>query len=425
MKKLLLTTILAFSFSAHATPAPALPPAIPAVPAYGLPSGVPSPEGLTLKVSRGESLFEITRLVLADILKVQFYIAPELVNSTDTVSVNLLGLSKENALSVLTEILKTRGYSVNKGKVYFITKSETSVERKKTEEPTESFTYSVNHPKAFYALSSQLPVIFPAVCFSFGQCSEDKLPATTVQKLAKDELAPSTFVVVAPVSQVKAVKAQLEKLDSPLPRIYLKTALYEVSSNESAGNGIALALSLLNNKLNLKIGDDLGIKQGITFNSPNASLVFGTLDGDSRFKSLTTPELSIINGATASISSGSQYPIPTTKTTDKDTTQTYDFKDTGVIVNITPELFPTSALLNVGFEISDVSKYASATSVPIFNTSKFNVQTTVNYGQAFILGGINIDKEVQSTTSFFSFNTSKSTDRTKRQLVLVGYVERE
>lgn len=419
----LLTLVSLSTFANTAQLPPPLPVPIPAM--SGLPGAVPATPDVVLKVSRGETLFEVVRLVLNDILKVNFYISPELVNSQDTVSVNFNGLPKDLALSTLETILTSRGFELKKGKVYTIVKLENSANLKKVDEATQLFTYHVKNPKSFYQMSSQLPVIFPSVCFSFGTCAEDKQPITTAQKLNKEELPPSFFSVIAPISQVKQVKSMLEKIDIPLPKIYLKAALYEVSSNVSEGNGVSLAVSLLNDKLKIKLGDDLGIKQSISFSTPSISAVFGTLDGDSRFKAITAPELSLVNGSSATITSGSQYPIPTTTKTDKDQTQTYDFKDIGTSVNITPELFPETALLNVGFEISDVAKYASSTSVPILNTSKFSGQTTVKYGEVFIFGGITISKEIESSTSFFGFKTSKTLDNTKRQLVLVGYVEKE
>lgn len=425
LRPLLCLLPLLLSLSVKAQP---LPPSLPPIP-------LPPVSGrLDATFSRGIVLPEFVRIVLEDTLRVPFVLAPELVTSTDTVAVSLKGLSRTQALSILEEVLKSRGFSVKSGSVYIVTKLPPPSEAKPKgdPEPREVLTYRPRY-RSIQTFQEQLPGLFPTVYFSFSRrqssSSDSTSPVTSTDKREPDLSPVDVFFADAPKSVLASLTSVLSALDAPVSQVRIKASLYEVGTSSATGNGVSLALSVLNDKLKLSFGDAQASSSApyISFKTPAVSAVFTALDGDSRFKSLSSPELLVASGKEASLQVGSSVPIlSSTTTTDNGTSQSVEYRDTGTILRIKPEVRDSSILLDVSFELSDaVQTTTGVLSSPTLVKREFKSSPVLSPGEFLIVGGLTSDRTSQaSSRSFFSFSDSDSRNSSRSELVLVLYADK-
>lgn len=405
-------------------PALTLPPPIPA-------PAVPSAPALTASFSRGLPLAEFTRIVLEDVLKVPFVFSPEILASQDLVGMSLKSLDKKAALAVLTEILAARGFSLKQGSVYVVSKLPPEEAKKSVDaEPREFLSYRPRY-RSVAVFQEQLPGLFPRVYFTFGRrsgsTSEQSSPLTSPEKREKDLEPVDVFYAHAPKAQLADLKAVLAALDVPTPQVRIRAALYEVQSSTTDGTGVSLALSLLGDKLKLSFGEAPDTsKASISFTTPSVSAVFQTLDGDSRFKSLAAPELLAASGKEAVLQVGASVPVLTGTTTGNgQVTQAVDYKETGTILKLKPEIHDDALAIDVRFELSDAVKTTTGVQAsPTLVKRMFQASPIVQPGQFLILGGLLTDRDAGLNSRVFGFSTGKSSEKAKTELVLVLFAEK-
>lgn len=411
MKKLLLSTLFLASNFAFAQ-LPALPPLAQTPP-------------LTASFSRGIPLPEFTRIVLEDVLRVPFVLPPEFLLLTDSVGVSLKQLEKKQALEVLQTILHSRDFELKTGPVYFVTK-RTKAEVQKSDELREIFVFKPkNRPVSYF--QEQLPGLFPTIYFTFSKrqnSSDNSTPLTSTEKRDKDADPLDTFFAHVPVSQLPDLKHVLDALDTPLPQVRIRASLYEVATSNSNGNGVSVALSLLSDKLKINFGEQSS-KSTISFKTSTVSAVFSTLDGDSRFKSLASPEILASTGKQALLQVGASVPILSSTTSgDGQTTQSVEYRDTGVILKLKPEVFTDTVQISVDFEISDaVQTSTGVDSSPTFTKRQFQAVPVIKPGETLILGGLLSDRDNQTRSRFFGWNTGSARNTDKSELVLVLHAD--
>lgn len=429
MKKLylILPLLLALNFNANAADL-TLPPPPP------LPT---SPEPLTASYQRGVPVFEFTRQVLKDVLKVPFVIHNELLLNEESVAVDVRLLNKAQSLEVLKEILKTRGFDIRKDPlvytVYRLPVAPSKTEAKDKKEDTEERQLLVYSPKnrPVSLFQKQLPGLFPRVYFSFSRLqssSDEKSPLSSVEARNKEDDLLDSFYAKVPKSQVDELNTVLAALDTPIPQARIRAALYQVSSNKVEGHGASFTASFLGGKLGAGVGSAVPdkAKPWMLLSVKDFSLAFQALDGDSRFKSLTTADIVATSGKSETIQKGSSYPYQGPAVTSNGvTTQTLEFRDIGAILTIKPEIYAERINLEISFELTDVAQTSiGVTSAPSFPTSKFLANPVLKSGDMVVLGSMFTEKSNSILSKLFGISFNSTSDSVKEDLVLVLYADK-
>jgi general secretion pathway protein D len=124
---------------------------------------------------------------------------------------------------------------------------------------------------------------------------------------------------------------------------------------------------------------------------------------------LSSPKLMVLNNRTATIEVGDQVPISTgtavsTLTTGAPIVNSVEYRDTGIILKITPRVNSGGlVLLDIAQEVSDVlpesaSSAASGIDSPTIEQRKISTSVAVQDGETVALGGL-IKNEVQKGRS--------------------------
>lgn len=130
------------------------------------------------------------------------------------------------------------------------------------------------------------------------------------------------------------------------------------------------------------------------------STILNALEGITKLTVLSSPKLMVINNQTASLQVGSQVPVIngsiTSSVVGAQTANSVDYRDTGVILKITPRVNAGGlVLLDIAQEVSAVVPVASTSGggsisgqSPTFSTRRIATSIAIQDGETIALGGL-------------------------------------
>ena len=361
------------------------------------------------------SIPDLSRVIFKDLLKSDFVLSNEVLNSDSRVSISLGNLSNKAVFDVTNKVLSGAGFSVSKiGNVYFISKDvaleissgklspqgEKIVDLEKPE--NEIYTYKAkSRPVSYLAKIARLA----GAKIVEGDVIGDVL-VYSASKLINEKLQPIFFAV-----------------DIQAQAITIKAALIEFS--EVSDRSRAIAFNILSDTLSTTYKAGSSLANSVTFSGASVRAALSAIDGDSRFSYLSQPMLRVLDGETAKLSIGSEVPVRGSITQDKagNTLQAVEYRSAGVILNVSPKI--TSDLVTLHID-QQISSFGVTTTSNIDSPSLFKRQAStvvdIKKGQLLVLAGLDENKETGSSSglSFLpKFMRSDSENKTKSQVLLL------
>ena len=278
-----------------------------------------------------------------------------------------------------------------------------------------------------------------------------------------------------------AIKALLDKLDVVPAQVLLQVMVVEVTLTESTQFGLEFsgfksgsdAVVLFGNQYS---GSGTGLNPFIsqaatnaagaaatttTFRTGNDRQTGGTfviadpdnpqkrfgyiraLAGNGKVKVISSPQLLVTSHNKANMQVGSSIPILTQGISNSESntnvTQNYQYKDVGVILEVTPQITSTDLIaLNVSQEISAKVDPASTDPIqsPSISTRKVESTMTIANGQTMIIGGLIQERSNDTLDSLPIINkipvlnrlfgsTNASVERSEILVLITGYIVNE
>lgn len=362
---------------------------------------------------RNYPLSEFCQTVLGDILKKPFVLSPEVIAAEDRLTYGNLKLSAKDAEGVLRKVLESRGFALQAGPIYYVTKAEIKDKDGKTVKVSDKqlrVTYQPKH-RALEYFSETLPQVFPNAKFSFTK--SDK----------KDAIGLDRFFALVDEKDKESLDELFEQLDKPLPQVAVRAMLVEVSSDEKSGSGFKLATTLFADKLSFSVGAQPA-GNVFVFKAGGVEAAFGVFDGDSRFRTLTSPSLVIEHSRTGDVLGGTKVPVSSSTTNQGATSQDTKYLDVGTKLSVKPEVLGDSISLNIKVELSEAQITSTgANSAPQLITRSANTQATVQNKSVLVIGGIAGEREARSANKLFGINWSSNSTSSQSELVLILYAE--
>lgn len=231
-------------------------------------------------------------------------------------------------------------------------------------------------------------------------------------------------------ADIALIKQLLPSIDTVIDEIVVTGYVVEVSTTEKEGNGLSLIANLFNSKLGIEINSGYSPSSGnlITFKSGSFSALAELFNKDSRFKVVSSPQLRVKNGANASFSVGSDVPvIGSTTYQDGKPIQSIEYRSSGVLFNISPQIRKNSIDLAIQQQLSNFVKTETGVdNSPTLIKRDVNTQVSVKSGEIIVLGGLAETKNSDSSTSFSFLPILKSTgkENSKTDIIVVLHTER-
>jgi len=251
--------------------------------------------------------------------------------------------------------------------------------------------------------------------------------------------ARNVIMVRALWADYKRIQKLLERLDNMPMQVLIEVLVAEVSLTDGLEYGVEWALK--HNKVDI---NDFGVSFSAA-SGLSSSLVFDVdtdifkllnfLATKNDFSILSSPQVLVLNNEAATVNVGEQVPIVTSETsnvTSGDTSnRTVQYKDTGVILNVTPKInYDGIILLEIDQQVSSVkSETTGGIDSPTISTKSIKTKLAVKDGQSILMGGLIEKNESENESGIpllkdipflgYLFKTKSTSYRKTELLVMV------
>ncbi|WP_316549667.1 type II secretion system protein GspD [Klebsiella michiganensis] len=251
-----------------------------------------------------------------------------------------------------------------------------------------------------------------------------------VSSLGGEKTAADMLVFYGTRSEIRRVSEALPLVDIPADEVLVSGYVYEVQSTSKTGSGLQLAVNLLNSKLNLQIGGSSarGYDNFLKIGTGSLSALVELFNTDSRFSTVSAPTLRARSGSQAEFSVGSSTPtLGTVSYQGQSAVQSVNYKDSGIIFKILPQVRSSVIDLNLSQELSNFTTTDNGVNEsPTLIKRAISTDISLKDRDIILIGGLADNKNTDTKTGFslFPFLTSKGSDSTKTDIVIVLQVRK-
>lgn len=213
----------------------------------------------------------------------------------------------------------------------------------------------------------------------------------------------NSILITAPPQALQEVRRIIEKLDQPLPQVYIHVVIADVTLTDETKLGIEWQwLNALDedSSIGTQFGffnETSGFKYALINNDFRATLQALVTNMD--VKVLSTPHITTLNNVEARITIGKEFPFVASFREDQrgNLIPQFDFKEIAIALTVTPHINLSSQAITLDVlqtinDISEVVQQGQYTQ-PIVAKREAESSIRVQHGQTIVLGGIMRDRE--------------------------------
>jgi general secretion pathway protein D len=222
--------------------------------------------------------------------------------------------------------------------------------------------------------------------------------------------ARNIVLIRAQFADYQRVAKLLERLDNMPTQVLIEVMVAQIELTDDLQYGVEWALQ--NHKLKpdnyeldnltLKTGaDSTGLSGVITFNTTGDFFkLFNYLATNTKVSIISSPQVLVLNNEAATVNVGEQVPVLTNQivgsivdnnsnnNNSNNLNQSVQYKDTGVILNVTPRINAEGIiLLEIDQQVSSV-KGGATNLQPTISTKQVKTKLAVKDGQSILMGGL-------------------------------------
>ena len=260
----------------------------------------------------------------------------------------------------------------------------------------------------------------------------------------------NALLIRAPRTEYRRIEQALRELDKAPMQVLIEASIVEVSLTGNLEYGVEWYLqnglgqgregqaSLNMNKSGTIAAKQPGFSYTIV-NLDKANLVRATLNAlatKSQVRLLSNPSVLVLNNHSASIQVGRQQPIrsSTSVTTGNLVTESITYKDTGVMLSVTPSVNAGGLIsMDITQQVTDVGETDVPTGQRYFQTRQIQTRVAVRSGEPIVLGGLIRENDSGSRSGVPGFSdipllgalfstTSNQRDRTELLVLMTPRV---
>lgn len=253
----------------------------------------------------------------------------------------------------------------------------------------------------------------------------------------------NALLVRSNFAEFQRIQEVVRALDVPLAQVVIEATIVEVDINDSLQYGVQNFLQARGVNLrssNLQAPADPGGAGFVglldfSIGSVSIQTVLKALQSVTNVRVISSPYLTVVDGASSRLSVGDQIPFTIASQTSSSggtvtVTQEVDTRDVGVILNVTPRISPdNTVLLDIVQEVSQARPGTAPGSNPVIAQRSMQSQITIRSGSTVLLGGL-----IQERTSTSEdgvpvmrkvpvvgnlFNTTRNTQTRSELLVMI------
>lgn len=226
-------------------------------------------------------------------------------------------------------------------------------------------------------------------------------------KIVADEDT-NALLITTYVRNLPAVEKIIKELDVLLPQVLIEAQIIEVTLDNESIFGMEWKWEKEKTSINGKdysqtaspnfglAGEVFGLKYGII--NDNLEVLLDALAKDTKVNILSTPRIMTQNNREAVINVGQEVPYlrSTQETATGGVLTSYDFRDVGVILTVTPRINNSGTIsLDVNQQINSLIEF-TLFNAPVIAKREASTFVTVKDGQTMIIGGIIKDDKTET-----------------------------
>lgn len=236
------------------------------------------------------------------------------------------------------------------------------------------------------------------------------LAGARAPRITADERNNALLIVATP-REWEILEAALRDLDIIPLQVLIEAAIAEVQLNQDLRYGVQWFFESGNSSVTLSEVNTGAIAQqfpGFSYlfsGSSDIRVVLNALEGVTDVKVISSPQIMVINNQPAVLQVGDQVPVATQSAvsvtdTDSPIVNTIQFRDTGVILEVTPRVNDSGlVIMEISQEVSDVVETTtSGIDSPTIQQRRLQSTVAVKDGQTIALGGLIRDNEQEART---------------------------
>ncbi len=321
-------------------------------------------------------------------------------------------------------------------------------EGEETDTDRKNYVYPVRYSKAG-ELATILLEVYGDVGQPTQQAQEGQAP--DAQTTGIDEQPPvfiedastNSLIIRATQQQYAQILSLLDKLDQRPSQVLIDVIIAEVSLSDNDIFGVQGMLQgqdqlTVSGETNVFTGaietafDGISGDTGFSYmlNAPGRFLLqLKALASEGRVKVLSDPHILVQNNQTANINIGDNIPITTTTGTGDTATTSVEYKSTGIILEVTPQInLEGDVVMDIKQEVSSPGTRESGAVAPPINETRATTRLITQDGQPLVIGGLISSKastskqgvpllqEIPLLGRLFRYN---ETQNTRKELVIL------
>lgn len=385
---------------------------------------------------QGQPLNAVVALYYKEVVKRPYVMCNDVLQDTRLVSIRASGKMLDAAM--VSQLLDTYGFEAREEKGVVLVCNKPKASEAQEYDP---MIYRVQHRDAAYLVDLLSPLVrgtfankrAASQSLSVGGAQSSptgstsmasSVPAPPMSALSmKPGIGDDYIIFTGPEKERAKLTRLLAQLDVATGEVMVKGYLYEVGKNETDGSALNMVLSLLKGKLSLSVaGEALG--NALKIKTGSLDFVASALSADSRFKIVTSPFTRVRSGATAMLQVGQDVPVLGSIVTNVNgqAQQSVDYRQSGVIIEVTPRVRDGSTDLDLTQTVSDfVQTETGLSATPTLNKREIHTSLSVEDGEVLVIGGLNQSKYemAKSGLKWLPFSLSKAKGERSSELVLI------
>lgn len=258
-----------------------------------------------------------------------------------------------------------------------------------------------------------------------GTIGSTQTVAPSGSALAQISRGIDQLIFAGSFAEVSVLKKLLPQVDTDMGQVMVSGVLYEVQTGDHQGSALSLAGALLSGKLRFNFGTATGADNYMSIKLADVTAIMQALDSDSRFKVLSSPQLRVASGRSATFTVGEDVPILSAITYPQggsSPVQSVEYRSSGVIFHISPEIRDAAIDVQVDQQVSSfVNTTTGVNNSPTLTKRQLSTSVSMADGDVVVIGGLRNDKDTAGSSglSFLpSLLRTRTADRSHSEILL-------
>ena len=356
-------------------------------------------------------------------------VVDEFFNADDRqLSIFIKNRSKPEIKKILDTMIESSGYELQeRGKLIKISKT------KATKKPDLTpYFYKPKYREVGY-LTDMVSNLFQTGAFTFNRgvknptAKSSDTVDTGTSAFSQIQKPQDAFLFNGTKLEIEQLSQLMDTLDTPQKEVNVKAYIYEVSNTEGKSQSLNLTVDLLNSKLGANLAADV-LSSFVSIKTFGITAIFSALQSDSRFKVISSPSLRVKDRETAKFSVGADVPVlGAVVTQNGSSTQSVEYKQSGVIVEVSPKIRENIIELTINQELSNfIQTNTGVNNSPTLIKRGLSTVVSAENDEVIILGGLDELKTTSGSSGFPllpAIFRNKSLDSSKSNILLVLHVQ--